>query len=175
MLKISKCSENCNECCVFKISAHLENCNACLKLCWLFQGVLKTCWKFQGLLKTIICVENYVETACWKFQHVLKTVMHVESYVKILKGVLKMFMLGMLKTILKTVLKYEKNTITLYGMCWNWAVDFVFLLRFCTRNWSETYANTSKLFTYTLWKVLSCISIKITSVFWRNTCPLCTK
>ena len=43
--------------------------------------------------------------------------MHVESYVKILKGVLKIFMLGMLKTILKTVLKYEKNTITLYGMC----------------------------------------------------------
>ena len=33
------------------------------------------------------------------------------------QGVLKMFMLGMLKTILKTVLKYEKNTITLYGMC----------------------------------------------------------
>ena len=30
------------------------------------------------------------------------------------QGVLKMFMLGMLKTILKTVLKYEKNTITLY-------------------------------------------------------------
>ena len=29
------------------------------------------------------------------------------------QGVLKMFMLGMLKTILKTVLKYEKNTITL--------------------------------------------------------------
>ena len=28
------------------------------------------------------------------------------------QGVLKMFMLGMLKTILKTVLKYEKNTIT---------------------------------------------------------------
>ena len=31
------------------------------------------------------------------------------------QGVLKMFMLGMLKTILKTLLKYEKNTITLYG------------------------------------------------------------
>ena len=30
------------------------------------------------------------------------------------QGVLKMFMLGMLKTILKTVLKYDKNTITLY-------------------------------------------------------------
>ena len=29
------------------------------------------------------------------------------------QGVLKMFMLGMLKTILKTMLKYEKNTITL--------------------------------------------------------------
>ena len=96
MLKISECSENCNTCCVFKISAHVENCNACSKLCWIFQGVLKTCWKFQGMLKTIICVENYVETACWKFQHVLKTVMHVESYVKI-SSVLKMFMLGMLK------------------------------------------------------------------------------
>ena len=73
MLKISKCSENCNACCVFKISVHVENCNACLKLCWIF----------QGMLKTIICVENYVETACWKFQHVLKTVTHVESHVKI--------------------------------------------------------------------------------------------
>ena len=30
------------------------------------------------------------------------------------QGVLKMFMLGMLKTILKTMLKCEKNTITLY-------------------------------------------------------------
>ena len=35
------------------------------------------------------------------------------------QGVLKMFMLGMLKTVLKTVLKYEKTTITLYGACWN--------------------------------------------------------
>ena len=32
------------------------------------------------------------------------------------QGVLKMFMLGMLKTILKTVLKYKKNTITLQGL-----------------------------------------------------------
>ena len=55
------------------------------------------------------------------------------------QSVLKMFMLGVLKTILKTMLKYEKNTITLYGTCWNWAADFVFLLRFCTSNWSETY------------------------------------
>ena len=31
------------------------------------------------------------------------------------QGVLKMFMLGILKTMLKTVLKYEKTTITLYG------------------------------------------------------------
>ena len=52
-----------------------------------------------------------------------------------------MFILGMLKTILKTVLKYEKNTITLYGTCWSWAADFVFLLRFCTRKRSETYMN----------------------------------
>ena len=52
---------------------------------------------------------------------------------------LKMFMLGVLKTILKTVLKYEKNTITLYGMCRNWVADFIFLLRFCTRKRSETY------------------------------------
>ena len=55
------------------------------------------------------------------------------------QGVLKMFMLGMLKTILKTVLKYKKNTITLYSTCWNWVADFVFLLQFCTSNWSETY------------------------------------
>ena len=32
------------------------------------------------------------------------------------QGVLKIFMLGMLKTMLKIVLKYEK-TITLYGVC----------------------------------------------------------
>ena len=57
------------------------------------------------------------------------------------QGVLKMFMLGILKTISKTMLKYEKNTITLYGTCWNWAADFVFLLRFCTRKRSETYRN----------------------------------
>ena len=75
MLNISERSENCNACCVFKISVHVENCNACSKLCWM----LKTCWKFQGMLKTIICVENYVETAHWKVQHVLKTVTHVES------------------------------------------------------------------------------------------------
>ena len=55
------------------------------------------------------------------------------------QGVLKMFMLGVLKTILKTVLKYEKNTITLYSTCWNWAADFVFLLRFCARKRSETF------------------------------------
>ena len=35
------------------------------------------------------------------------------------QGVLKMFILGMLKTVLKTVLKYEKTTITLYSVCWN--------------------------------------------------------
>ena len=56
-----------------------------------------------------------------------------------LQGALKMFMLGMLKTILKTMLKYEKKTITLYGTCRNWAADFVFLLQFCTSYWSETY------------------------------------
>ena len=57
------------------------------------------------------------------------------------QGVLKMFMLGVLKTISKTVLKYKKNTITLDGTCWNWVADFVFLLRLCTRKRSETYVN----------------------------------
>ena len=33
------------------------------------------------------------------------------------QGVLKMFMLGMLKTILKTMLKYEKKIIALDGTC----------------------------------------------------------
>ena len=154
MLKISECSENCNACCVFKISAHVENCNACSKLCWIFQGMLKTCWKFQGMLKTIICVENYVETACWKFQHVLKTVTHVESHVKI-SSVLKMFILGMLKTILK-LCEVRKNTITLYGTCWNSAADFVFLLRFCTRKRSETYY-IKYFITWWHWKF-----------FWKN-------
>ena len=55
------------------------------------------------------------------------------------QGVLKMFMLGMLKTILKIVLKYKKNTITLYGMCWNWVADFVFLVWFYTHKRCETY------------------------------------
>ena len=68
------------------------------------------------MLKTVICIENYVETACSKFQRVLKTVMHVENYI-IISSVLKMFMLGMLKKVLKTVLKYEKTTITLYSVC----------------------------------------------------------
>ena len=141
MLKISTCSENCNTCwkSVFKISVLVENCNACSKLCWIFQGVLKTCWKFQDMLETVICVENYVETACWKFQHVLKTVTHVEGYVEISRCVENVYVRHVLKTILKTMSKYEKNTITLYGMCWNWAADFIFFIRFCTSNWSETY------------------------------------
>ena len=138
MLKISECSENCNACCVFKISAHVQNCNACSKLCWIFQGVLKTCWKFQGMLKTIICVENYVETACWKFQHVLKTVMHVESYVKISRCVENVYVRHV-ENHIENHVEVQKNTITHYSTCWNWAADFVFLLRFCTSNWSETY------------------------------------
>ena len=133
---------------MLKISRLVEKYSMCRKLCW------------NSMLKISACVENC--KACWKLYQNFKRcvenvyVRHVENHIK-------------------TVLKYEKNTITLYGMCWNWAADFIFLLRFCTRNWSETYANTSKWFTYTLWKVLSCISIKITSLFWRNTCPLCTK
>ena len=138
MLKISECSENCNACCVFKISAHVENCNACSKLCWIFQGVLKTCQKLQGMLKTILCVENYVETACWKFQHVLKTVTHVKSHVKTSRCVENVYVRHV-ENHIENRLKYEKNTITLYGMCWNWVADFVFLLRFCTSYWSETY------------------------------------
>ena len=115
---------------VFKISAHVENCNACSKVCWIF----------QGMLKTIICVENYVETACWKFQHVLKTVMHVESYVKISRCVENVYVRCVENHIEKPCWSTKKNTITLYGTCWNWVADFVFLLRFCTRKWSETYA-----------------------------------
>ena len=138
MLKISEYSENCNACCVFKISAHVENCNACSKLCWIFQGVLKTCQKSEGMLKTIICVENYVETACWKFQHVLKTVMHVENYVKISRCVENVYV-RRVENHIENCFEVQKNTITLYGTCWNWAADFVFLLRFCTSNWSETY------------------------------------
>ena len=122
-----------------KFSAHVENCNACSKLCWIFQGVLKTCWKFQGMLKTIICVENYVETACWKFQHVLKTVTHVESYVKISRCVENVYVRHVENHIENRV-EVQKKTITLYGTCWNWAADFIFLLRFCMCNWSETYA-----------------------------------
>ena len=42
---------------------------------------------------------------------------HVEIFsMSKFQGVLKMFMLGMLKTMLKTVLKYEKTTITLDGV-----------------------------------------------------------
>ena len=137
MLKISECSENCNACCMFKISAHVENCNACPKLCWIFQGMLKTCWKFQGMLKTIICVENYVETACWKFQHVLRTVTHVESHVKISRCVENVY-IRHVENHIENRVEVRKNTITLYGMCWNWAANFVFLLRFCTRKRSET-------------------------------------
>ena len=129
MLKISECSENCNACCVFKISVHVENCNACSKLCWIFQSMLKTCWKFQCMVKTIICVENYVETACWKFQHVLRTVTHVESHVKISRCVENVY--------IRHVENHIENRV--YGTCWNWAADFVFLLWFCMLKWSQTY------------------------------------
>ena len=141
MLKISACSENCNACCVFKISAHVENCNACSKLCWIFQGVLKTCWKFQGMLKTIICVENYVETAYWKFQHVLNTVIHVESYVKISRCVENVYVRHV-ENHIENCVEVQKKTITLYGTCWNWVADFVFLVRFYTRKRCETYIYT---------------------------------
>ena len=96
---------------MLNIVGHVENYNMCRKLCW------------NSMLKISACVENC--NACRKLCQNFK--------------VLKMFMLGVLKTISKTMLKYEKNTITLYGMCWNWAADFVFLLRFCTRKRSETY------------------------------------
>ena len=46
----------------------------------------------------------------------LKTVMHVESYVKISRCVENVYVRRVV-TILKTVLKYEKTTITLYGTC----------------------------------------------------------
>ena len=65
-----------------------------------------------------------------------------------LQGALKMFMLGMLKTILKTMLKYEKKIITLYGTCRNWAADFVFLLRFArvteVRHIYDPYGQTDR-------------------------------
>ena len=34
MLKISECSENCNACCVFKISAHVEKHVEILSMFW---------------------------------------------------------------------------------------------------------------------------------------------
>ena len=74
------------------------------------------------------------------------------------QGVLKMFILGLLKTILKIMLKYEKNTITLYSTCWNWAADFVFLLRFYTRKRSETYM-------FADWKWLTTSSKSFTQSF----------
>ena len=78
MLNISECSENCNACCVFKISVHVENCNACSKLCWILQGMLKTiicvklCW--NSMLKISACIENCYACrklcqnfkVCWK-------------------------------------------------------------------------------------------------------------
>ena len=133
MLKISAYSENCKAHwkSVFKISAYVENCNACSKLCWIFQGVLKTSWKFQGMLKTPICVENYLETACWKFQHVLKTVTHVESYVEVSRCVENVYVRHVENHIENRV-EVRKNTITLYGTCWNCAADFIFQVRFYT-------------------------------------------
>ena len=141
MLKISECSENCNACCVFKISVHVENCNACWKLCWIFQGVLKTCWKFQGMLKTIICVENYVETACWKFQHVLKTVTHVESYVKISRCVENVYVRRVENHIENHLEVRKKHHHTLRHML-KLNGRFHFSLSVCTSSWSETYINT---------------------------------
>ena len=128
MLKISECSENCNTCFVFKISAHVENCNACSKLCWIL----------QGMLKTIICVENYVETACWKFQHVLKTVMHVESYVKISRCVENVYVRHVENHIKNRVEVRKKHHHTLRHVL-KLRGNFVFLLWFCMRKRSETY------------------------------------
>ena len=58
---------------------------------------------FENVLKISDCVE--ICNTCWKLSK--------------FQGVLKMFMLGMLKTMLKTMLKYEKTNITLYSACWN--------------------------------------------------------
>ena len=130
MLEISECSENCNACCVFKISTHVENCNACSKLCWIL----------RGMLKTIICVENYVETACWKFQHVLKTVMHVESYVKISRCVEKVYVRCVENHIKNCVEVWKKHHHTLRHVL-KLSSRFRFSPSVCTRKQSETYVS----------------------------------
>ena len=55
------------------------------------------------------------------------------------QGVLKMFMLGVLKTISKTMLKYEKTPSHFMARVEIERQIFVFLLPFCTRKRSETY------------------------------------
>ena len=108
----------------------------------MFKTMLNISGCVENMLKiSIICVENYVETACWKFQHVLKTVMHVESYVKISRCLENVYVRLVENHIENCVELPKKNTITLYGTCWNWAADFVFLLQFCTLDWSETYVS----------------------------------
>ena len=114
---------------VLKISEHVEIYNACWK------HIEKECWKLKK--------------ACWNFQNVLKTVKkqtvtHVESYVKISRCVENVYV-RCIENHIENHDEAWKNTITLYGMCWNRAADFVFLLRFCTSNWSETYICTCGL------------------------------
>ena len=75
-----------------------------------------------------------------------------------------MFMLGMLKTILNTMLKYEKKTNTLYGKCWNWVANFVFLDRLCTSNWSETYLFFLNVALVTL---VYANGASLSSIFWQ--------
>ena len=86
-------------------------------------------------------VENYnmCTKLCWCFNNMLKISACVESYVKISRCVENVYVRHVENHIENRVEVWKKNTSTLYGTCWNWAADFVFLLRFCTRKRSETY------------------------------------
>ena len=118
MLKISACSENCNACCVFKISGcvenmlkisrHVENYNMCRKLCW------------NSMLKISACVEHC--NACWKL------------YVKISRCVENVYVRHVENHIENHVEVQKKDHHTLWHV-----LKFVFLVRFYTRKQSETY------------------------------------
>ena len=61
------------------------------------------------MLKT----ENYVETACWKFQHVLKNCNACWKTMLKFQGVLKNFILGMLKNRIEV----RKNPPSRFTVC----------------------------------------------------------
>ena len=105
----------------------------------------KACWKFHHMLKSVMHVEicnacwklcwKHVEnfSTCWKFQCVLKTTS-------------KMFMLTMLRTKLKTVLKYKKISIQFFSRNLNnFLIWYLFQVTRSQKLYLETIQNIQEI------------------------------